>query len=344
MRIWLLSLTIGFLPLAAAAQDSRVQLHLNTDEAEAALAVLDARAAHGSVPESLWKRLGTTEGFTRLAARERSFGRGLTLDSMRAFLSQDSVVARRGQWRRTLESWRTLPVQDPGARALAYLPAGTPLVATVYLLIKPRTNSFVWELQTRPAIMLYLDPEVRPPQFANTVAHELHHIGLSAACSSQADTLFADTSSAAVAARTWLSAFGEGLAMLAAAGGPEVHPHRDSPAADRDRWDRDMRDASRQMRDVEDFFVRLLDGRLTGDSVAAEAMQFFGVQGPWYTVGYRMWREVELRFGHGRVILDACDRVRLLLDYQRAVADDPRLPRWSDAFAARLEKLGRRRL
>lgn len=325
-------------PLSAAAQAGPLRLRLDTGEAEAALAILDARAG-GAVPDSLWTRLEATEGFTRLVAREQSLRRTLSLDDMRAYLGNDSIVARRQQFRRTLEAWRQLPVADAGARALAYLPAGTTLDATIYLLVKPRTNSFVFDVRGRPAIMLYLDPDVAAPAFANTVAHELHHIGLGAACRVAPDTLFADTTQAAAAAREWLSAFGEGLAMLAAAGGPTVHPHQTSPAADRERWDRDMADAPDQMREVERFFLGVLDGKITGDSVTVAGMEFFGVQGPWYTVGYRMWSTVERRFGRARVVADACQPARLLLDYNQAVAGTPSAPHWSADFSQRLAAL-----
>lgn len=344
MRVSPTAFALLLVPAILAGQDPAIRLRLDTGEAEAALDILDAQAATGAVPDTLWTRLGATEGFVRLTAREQSMGRSLTLDHMRAYLTRDSMVAGRQLLRRTLEGWRALPVADAGARALAYLPAGTPLEATVYLLIKPRSNSFVYDLRGRPAIMLYLDPDREPRAFANTVAHELHHIGLSAACQSDPDTLFADTASEAVSARNWLSAFGEGLAMLAAAGGPTTHPHRDSPNADRARWDSDMAKASDQMRALERFFLQVLDGRLAGDSaVTAEGMKFFGVQGPWYTVGYRMWREVEQRFGRERVIADACRPAQLLLDYNRAVARDPKAPHWSDGFVRRLPALLTRR-
>jgi hypothetical protein len=38
----------------------------------------------------------------------------------------------------------------------------------------------------------------------------------------------------------WLGAFGEGFAVLAAAGGPAVHPHATGTAEDRARWDEDV--------------------------------------------------------------------------------------------------------
>ena len=188
--------------------------------------------------------------------------------------------------------------------------------------------------------MLFLDPEQTPANFANTAAHELHHIGLAAACRAVPATVAIDTGAATGKARDWLSAFGEGLAMLAAAGGPDVHPHLESPASERERWDHEMAAAQPQMSEVERFFLDLLDGRLADEAeINRRGMAFFGVQGPWYTVGYRMWSTVERTLGRRRVIEDACDPARLLLDYNAAVAGDPSAPRWSPRFTARLPAL-----
>lgn len=336
---FLICLGVGLaLPASVAGQTDSIRLRLDTGEAEAALAILDARASDGRVPDSLWTRLEQSEGFIRLVEREKSLGRGLSMEDMRGLLTNDTILGRREALHRTLESWRVLPVGEAGARALAYLPRGTVLEATVYLLIKPRSNSFVFDLSNRPALMLYLDTDVTAPAFANRVAHELNHIGLSAACRVQ--PTYVDTSAAALAARNWLTAFGEGLAMLAAGGGPANHPHRDSPVADRERWDREMLQAPAQMKEVEQFFLDLLDGHLAEqDQQNERGMGFFGVQGPWYTLGYRMWSTVERALGRDRVIADACKPAQLLLDYNAAVANDRKAPRWSGRLISRLSTL-----
>jgi hypothetical protein len=83
----------------------------------------------------------------------------------------------------------------------------------VYPLIKPKTNSFVFRTSHGMAIFLYLDPAVTGPKFENTVVHELHHIGYAAACPAASDA-----TTPAATARLYLGGFGEGLAVLAAAG------------------------------------------------------------------------------------------------------------------------------
>jgi hypothetical protein len=198
-------------------------------------------------------------------------------------------------------------------------------------MIKPRTNSFVWEVLTDPAIFLYLDPSLTPAQLENTVAHELHHIGFASIAGSTDSVLSALPDSVRPAAE-WLGAFGEGVAMLAAAGGPEVHPHAASAAADQARWDTDLANFTADLRKVERFFLDVIGGRLAGDATRSVAAEFYGVQGPWYTVGWKMAVTVERRFGRAALIECLRDPRRLLARYNAAAGDS--LARWSPALLA----------
>jgi hypothetical protein len=145
------------------------------------------------------------------------------------------------------------------------------------------------------------------------------------------------------AAAEWLGAFGEGFAMLAAAGGPGVHPHAASPAATRARWDKDLAQHDKNLRAVEAFLLDVVRGRLkTPGEISQVAFTFFGEQGPWYTVGYRMAVLVEQR--DGRAALLACmeDPRRLLSAYNRAAEAEnrngaPPLALWSSELIAALE-------
>ena len=330
----LLRLSTLILTLAAptpAAPD----LTIITDEAEAALAILELRQAGSPIPDTTWQRLFQSEGYRRLAAREAAMGREFGDSAFRAFMTSDTLLRRAPALRRALREWRTARLDDAGRKALAYLPTGTQIRAKVYLLIKPRTNSFVFEAATEPAIMLYLDPTRTRAQLENTVAHELHHIGYAAGCVSTPD---APADSAVSTARQWLSAFGEGVAMLAAAGGPDVHPHATSPAEDRTRWDRDVANAPADLRRVESFLFDVLERRVTDpDSIGRVAMAFFGVQGPWYTVGWVMASTVERALGRVALVNVLCDPAELLGAYNAAARQrDSTLPRWSDSLLVRL--------
>ena len=107
---------------------------------------------------------------------------------------------------------------------------------------------------------------------------------------------------AVCAVRTWTGAFGEGFAMLAAAGGPDVHPHRDSTPEDRARWDRDVTRFDEDLARVQDFLRRVVSGELDEAGAQRAGMEFFGVQGPWYTVGWTMAVAVERCFGRADLV------------------------------------------
>jgi len=109
----------------------------------------------------------------------------------------------------------------------------------------------------------------------DTMAHELHHIGLSTACVATGDT----TAPASVRpTREWMGAFGEGLAMLAAAGGPDIHPHALDDSATRARWERNVANVGADVARVQQFFFDVLDERAPVDSLQEQGMSFFGVQ------------------------------------------------------------------
>jgi len=248
-------------------------------------------------------------------------GRAFTDSGFANFVRSDTLGRRASDLRRALSSWERADLHAAAERALAYLPADARITATIYIVIKPRSNSFVWEVGTNPAIFLYLDPKITAPKFANTVAHELHHIGY-ASVWSRTDSILGALPDSVRPAAEWMGAFGEGFAMLAAAGGPDVHPHAESPAAERARWDNDMANFNRDLRALEGFFVDVIARHLaTPDTIQAVASTFYGIQGPWYTVGWKMAVIIEQRFGRPELIRCMIDPKRLLNRYAVAAAD-----------------------
>ncbi len=297
-------------------------IRLVTDEADAVLAVLDRLRSGQPAGEDVWRAVFASEGYVRLKKRELSLKRPFEDDAFRAFAASPELLARADRLAETLERWKKADLKTAVGRARAYLPDGTAIKVKIYPVIKPRENSFVFELDRDPAIFLYLNPDMTAAQFINTVAHELHHIGQAAACGGGGRDGAADSRPAPVrSVLEWIGSFGEGVAMVAAAGGPDVHPHAESPAADRERWDRDMASFEADFRKVEAFFLDVLDGRLKGEEAIREAgMAFFGIQGPWYTVGWKMAVLIETTFGRKRVVAGLCDTAGLLAAYNEAAA------------------------
>ena len=308
-----------------------------TDEADGVLAILAKRRAGKKVTEADWRRIFSSEGYRRLERRETGMGRSFEEKDFRRFVESRELLLRREALAGALSSWKRADAPAAARRALAYLPPGASIRATIYPVIKPKENSFVSDLETNPAIFLAVDPAVSRPKLENTLAHELHHVGYAQSCRNDASP----GSETVAAARKWLSAFGEGVAMLAAAGGPDVHPHAVSRAAERERWDRDVARVDDDFRSLVSFFDDVASGRLAGDAADTRAMSFFGVQGPWYTVGYTMAVAVEKAFGRAYLVERLCDPPAFLEAYNRAAASEnrkggPTRPLWPQAL---LEKL-----
>jgi quinoprotein glucose dehydrogenase len=321
---------------------ARLDVAIVTDEADAVLALLDRRASGVPFGDELWQRVVESEGYRRLADRERAFNREITDSAFRAFVLSDTLVGRLLALRRTLRDWKRVDPLSAALRAFDYLPDEARIRARIYPAIKPRGNSFVWETETNPAIFLYLDPDVSVIEFERTLAHELHHIGVADACRAVDSSLAPGLRSAL----EWMSGFAEGRAVLAAAGGADVHPHATSDAAERAVWDRDIAQAAADVRRLEAFFVDVLDEKLSPQERTRRGFTFIATdsvpQGAFYTVGWLMASTIERELGRDTLVRSTCDPRRFLADYHRAAARarsagrGASLPLFSDALLARL--------
>jgi len=306
----------------AFAPDLRAQqldVRLVTDEAEAVLAILAKKRANEAVTPADWARVFSSEGYTRLKKRELAMQRPFEDAEFQKFVLSDELGQRAVALEETLAKWKRADVTRSAELALAYLPAGSGIRAKVYPVIKPRDNTFVFEVKTDPAIFFFLDPAMPEKRFENTLAHELHHIGYGTSCpSTETAAAVAKLSTEAQIVLRWISAFGEGYAMVAAAGGSKVHPHEVSAPEVRARWDQDMKNFNADLKKVESFLVRVLEGKVTGDEMQKEGFAFFGIQGPWYTVGWQMVALIEETYGRKRLIEVMCDQRLLLATYNEA--------------------------
>lgn len=308
--------------LGAASSSASTDVRLVTDEADAVLVILARKQAAQPIAEADWQRLFASEGYTRLKRREAGVGRPFSDEDFKTFVLSDKLAERATAIAETLAKWKGADMAASGQRALAYLPAGARIRAKIYPVIKPMENSFVFEAKTDPAIFLYIDPAQTREQFENTLAHELHHIGYSGSCAA-AEPVELPANVRPIA--TWVGAFGEGVAMLAAAGGPDLHPHATSKAEDRARWDKDMAAFNDDLKKLEQFFLDILEKRLTDEQKIREtAFSFFGIQGPWYTVGWKMAVTIEKTYGRARLINCLCDPRKMLATYNDAAAQASR--------------------
>ena len=342
--LFVLCCLLGIAPATSAqtATNDRIRLTLDTSEADQVLAILALRSQGKPIPDSGWQKLFAAAPYQRLKQREKAIGKkfhdpsvAFTDDDFKRFVLSDELLGRAAALSSALDRWKKADLRQDAGRVLAYLPADAFLHAKVYPVIKPGRNSFVWELSTDPTIFLYLDPEISREKFENTVAHELHHIGLGSVGPIY-DRKIAALPGPAHTAADWMGSFGEGFAMLAAAGGPDVDPHAASSPKEHARWEHDMGQFNDDLRTVNGFFLDILNGKFTSpDALEEKGGSFFGIQGPWYTVGYKMSVMVEERFGRQALIGTMLDPRCLLVLYNWAAAEQnaagkPPLPLWSE--------------
>jgi hypothetical protein len=329
---------------AQTSKSSPVNLRLVTDEPEAVLQILAKRSANTPIADADWAKLFSTQGYVRLKERETALKRSFEDAEFKTFVLSPELLQRAKLLEETLERWKHADIVRMADRALAYLPKNARINAKIYPVIKPRENSFVFGLPDDPAIFLYLDPATSKEKFENTLAHELHHIGYGSTCpSKEVSDDIAKLPAEVGTVLNWIGAFGEGFAMLAAAGGPNVHPHAVSEADERARWDKDMANFNQDLKNVEKFFLDILAKRLTETQIRDTAFSFFGVQGPWYTVGYKMAVLIEKTYGRDTLINTMCDQRLLLEKYNQAAAEHNRqspdqLPMWSTTLIEALKK------
>jgi Putative zinc dependent peptidase (DUF5700) len=300
---------------AFAQPPNRINLKFDASEAQAVLAILDKRANHQDVTDSDWQKLFATTPYRRLKQRETSVRAPLTDEAFMKFVA--TLDTRREQLRHTLRQWQSSDLQAVAQRPLRYLPPQASIHSDVFPVIKPQSNSFVFEAATAPAMFLYLDPKKSRAEFENTVAHECHHIGLeslNAAYEEKIKSLSEDARKAAL----WMGAFGEGMAVLAAADSPEVHPMADFPERDRIFWDLESERFAANLNDLNQFFLDTVHGDLRNDAVAHEGSIFFGYRGPWYTVGYRMAVTIERELGRPALIATFADPREFVARYNEA--------------------------
>jgi hypothetical protein len=86
-----------------------------------------------------------------------------------------------------------------------------------------------------------------------------------------------------------------------------------------------------------------LQGKLKDDQIQQTGFSFFGTQGPWYTVGWKMSVLIEKTYGREKLIECMCDQRLLLSTYNDAAAKHNRKSRtplalWSTDVVEKLKR------
>jgi hypothetical protein len=313
----------GLFTCSGFAQPSnRVTLNLDSSEAEAVLAILDKRALHEEVTALDWQRLFGTAPYRRLKQHEASMPQPFSDQEFMKFVA--TLDASREQLHQSLQEWQSVDLRSVAQRPLAYLPPQATVRADVYLVIKSEGNSFVFEpYSAAPAIFLYVDPKKSTrAQLQNAFAHEAHHLGLF----SVQDGYRREISSLPENARKaawWIGNFREGMAVLAAAGSPNVNPWADFSESYRLDWDRQFEHFAADLDELNTFFLDTVHGDLLNDAASHEARVLGGNGvGPWYMAGYRMAVTIERAFGRTALVATYADPRQFVARYNEAAVSE----------------------
>ncbi|MCH5684045.1 hypothetical protein LWM68_07035 [Niabella sp. W65] len=250
-----------------------------SDQAEAVIKILDKKVLNKEITESDWQSVFLSEGYLRLQKRERSLNRTFDDSTFKKFVLADSTINMKKAFTETLEKWKAANMSEVSAYAFAYLPPGVRIRAKVYPVIKPRSNSFVFEYPDDPAIFLYLDPNANKRRFETTLAHELHHIGFGSGCSSYAEKRRTERLSDNMKnVLNWLGSLGEGFATLAAAGTPDINPYEDIFPQEIANWNNDILNYNANLKILEKFFLDLAEGKLSKEKINETGFSFLAFQ------------------------------------------------------------------
>ena len=292
----------------------RIQLHVDPREAEAALSIAGRWKVGLPVLEQHWLDLLTSAGYLRWKRRMQAIDQPVTDAEFARFLLSGSVADRTSQLCQALRSWSGAAWKQAALVALSWLPDRARIITDVFMLLTPTAVSFFFAEDGHTGAFFALDPALSTSEFHNRMVHELHHVGYFGL----RDRSLSRIQSPVESAIAWTDSFSEGLAMLAAAGGAAIHPQATRPAEARSRWDRDIANVEQDRRAIERFLLDVLHARFTADREVETGRALYGVQGPWYTVGWWMAATVERRLGR-RALLDCMEGgPRLMESYNKA--------------------------
>ncbi|MGO9777097.1 MAG: DUF5700 domain-containing putative Zn-dependent protease [Terracidiphilus sp.] len=311
--------------------DRRVQLTVDATQAEAALAIAECWNTGLPVQEQHWLALLTSEGHRRWKRRMEAVGQPVDDTEYARFLLSVAVGKQLKELWRTLRTWQKANWEEAALRAIKWLPEDARILAGVFVVFTPAANSFYYAEDDNAAVIFSLDAALSWAEFENRMVHELHHVGYFGLARNQPTGIPFATQSAV----EWTRSFAEGLAMLAAAGGADVHPHATSPTETRARWDREIADFEHSRCAIEQFLLDVVNQRKTTEEELKAGHALLGVQGPWYTVGWMMGAIVEREFGR-QVLLDCMAEVPQLMARYNQAAPTRDLTLWSHELMAAL--------
>ena len=301
------------------------------DQCEAALRILESDFKCNG--KALLTELFSTKGYRWLKERELAMKQEFTDVDFGTFILSDDLRTQAQRFRGVLDNLQKLSMESLVNQAKEYLPSDAIIDAFVVPLIKPKRNSFVYPIEGKIVVFLSLNPDVTTSKLQNTIVHELHHVGLRTVYQGPNSVLDGVSDSRIKELLRFTQPLGEGYAMLAAAGGPHIHPNDHDPEL-KTFWDQRMVSYDQDFYAVNRFFCDLLAEKYDQEEAMEKGFEMMGIQGPWYTVGWKTATVIELVFGKRCLIQCIADPAQLFSTYNRATRvynqnHGTSLPTWS---------------
>ncbi len=313
------------------------------DQLEAVLQILEKQNNNISITNTDWEDLFTSKGYKWLVKRENDMGNKFSKNDFKSFLHNKNQVNSYENFKKSRKLLKDLELNKLLSITKKYLPKGAKFDTTIIPVIKPQDNSFVHEINDELVLFIYLEPGISRAKLENKLIHELHHVGFDDIYSPEKYNYLLQQAQQVI---EWTNAFGEGFAMLAAAGGPNNHPNYFDEELEQ-KWDSNIERFNEDFDLIEEFFVKILKKEFFNEKElykrGYELMMNNGGQGSWYTVGWKIAVVVE-KINGKEVLLDCMlDLTKLYPIYNKAVKKynkkfNENLKSWSDIIINSLKE------
>lgn len=323
-----------------------MSLNFIEDEIKAVLNILYKSKQDKKIEELDWEQMFSSDGFKLLRQREEEMGNQLKQETFRDFLLNEIEPEGYDKFQNAYQNLKEINFDKIISKTKRYLPNDVVINTDIIPVIKPTSNSFVHNIDNKLVLFLYLKPNISKQELINKLIHELHHIGLDDVYQKSDYTHLSKPAQRMI---EWTNAFGEGFAMLAAAGGPDAHPNRFDEQL-KARWNENISNLNRDFKEIEKFLLNILNKNFSNQeelyNKGFQLMTKNGGQGPWYTVGHKLAVVIE-KMTDKKVLTDCMkDFTQLYLTYNKLVVQynkkyNENLPQFSEEIIGGLKKAAR---
>ena len=307
------------------------------DECEAVLEAIEADlTGNSALRDRAVEKVFAAQGYRWLKERESAMGnlgQPFVDSEFEEFVLSAGLKTRFQQLRTAIQDLKHLDLDKLVRQAKEYLPENCAVDSYIVPLIKPLKNSFVYPIDDKIVVFLYLDSQYNRGKTENTIIHELHHVGLGFVYQENSPVLRSASKPTVREMIKWTQALGEGYAMLAASGGADRHPSCHDLELKKN-WDKRMEFFEADFLRVNQFFADLLNHQYDEEEAMKRGLEMMGTQGPWYTVGWQVAVTIERVYGRQCLVECIANPTLLFATFNRAAEIYNRdnrvsLPTWS---------------